>query len=281
MREKLWFVLRKSAILRCFYSLPGLSRSLRNLSFLLVPSARRVRMRVQAGPGKDLLLDVNPRWEHSFLEGDYESKVQKLIERFCAPGVTFFDVGANFGYYSMLAGRFGAQAIAFEPDTANVENFLLHASLNGFADRLRLERVAVFSHTGKLSLIPAGGHRPHGNAHVAGTESNGKGIRSVPCTTLDDFTVSNPAPGIVKIDVEGAESEVFKGARRTFESVRPLVICEVHDADNEEFILAWLGEKHYGMSWLEPTQDFPRQLFAWPSEREELVASIQAATNHQ
>jgi FkbM family methyltransferase len=281
VREKLWFALRRSAILRRFYRLPVLSGSLRILSFLLVPSARRVRMRVQTGPGKDLLLDVNPRWEHPYLEGNYELEVQKLIERFCGPGVTFFDVGGNLGYYSMLATRCGARAIAFEPDTANAENFLMHTRLNGLEDRVHLERAAVFSHTGTLSLIPAGGARPHGNAHVSATDSSAEGTISVRCTTLDDFVASRSGPALIKIDVEGAESEVLKGAPHTFEAMRPLLICEVHDAENEEFICSWLERKRYRLRWLDPTQAFPRQLFAWPTERDELGISPQAAFSHQ
>ena len=246
-----------------------------------MPSSRRVRMRVQAGPGKGLLLEVNPRWEHCFLEGVYELEVQNLIERFCRPGVTFFDVGSNFGYHSMLAMRYGAQAFAFEPDSTIADNLLLHTKLNGFRDRIRLERLAVFSHSGEILLHPVDDRTPHGNAHVYAPESTVAGAVRARCITLDDFAASNPAPGIVKIDVEGAESEVLKGAERIFQSHRPLLICEVHDAENEEFILAWLGEKYYGMRWLEPTQDFPRQLFAWPFERKELAAPIQAASNHQ
>jgi FkbM family methyltransferase len=269
MREKLWLTLRKSSFLRYLYNTPALSRPLRSVSFLLVPSSRRTRMKVQSGPGKDLVLDVNPRWEHSFLEGDYEFEVQNAIKRLCRPGVTFFDVGANFGYYSMLATRFGASSIAFEPDSANAETLLLHARLNGFGDRIRLVRAAVFSYTGQLWLSPAGGERPHGNAHVQSSELPEVGTVSVRCTTLDDFAASNTVPGIVKIDVEGAESEVLKGAVRIFESVRPLLICEVHDKLNEKFICSWLKEKGYVMKWSESTQMFPRQLFAWPAEREE------------
>lgn len=267
MRERLWFALRKSPLLRRAYGLPVFCGPLRFASFLLVPSARQVRMEVQTGPGKGLVLDVNPRWEHPFLEGDYELEVQNLIERFCRVGVIFYDIGANFGYYSLLATRFGARAIAFEPDAANAENVLIHARLNGLGDRIWLEPTAVFSHTGQLLLRPAGKERPHGNAWVLTSDSSMTESVSVRCTTVDDYATSNPTPSVMKIDVEGAESEVLKGGQRTFQTVRPLLICEVHDAVNERFILPWLRERGYVTKWLEATQVYPRQLFAWPSER--------------
>lgn len=281
MRETLWLRLRRSALLRRLYNFASLSGPIRAVSFLLVPSTRRVRMKVQSGPGKDLILDVNPRWEHPFLEGEYEAEVQNWIKRICRPGVTFFDVGANFGYYSMLATRYGANAIAFEPDLANVQTLQLHMKLNGFGDRIKLERVAVFSHTGQLFLSPAGGEHPHGNAHVRSADSTQVGMMSVSCTTLDDFVVSNPAPGIVKIDVEGAESEVLKGALQIFQSVRPFLICEIHDEENEKFICSWLEDRKYAMRWSEAAQLFPRQLFAWPAEQDESTIATKPESGDQ
>lgn len=267
MRDRLWLKLRRSRLLRRFYTFRIFSGPIKALSSLVVPSARKVRVQVLAGPGKGLVLQINPRWEHSLWEGTYEPVTQQLMERFCEPGVVFFDVGANFGYYSMLATRNGAQVIAFEPDPALAENLLLHTKLNGLQDRIQLQRIAVFSRAGEVYLDPAGENTAHGSAHVRTSAAPENGTVCVPCTTLDDFIRSHPAPGLLKIDVEGAESEVLKGAEETFESARPLVLCEVHDAINEEFIGSWLERKRYRTQWLDSSPQFPRQLFGWPVER--------------
>jgi FkbM family methyltransferase len=264
VRERLWFVLRRSALLRRLYSVRVLSGPMRRISYALMPAKRRARVRVQTGPGKGLLLEVNPRWEHRYWEGTYESRVQELLSRILRPGTTFFDIGANFGYYSILATRLGAQAVAFEPDPANLQEFLQHVELNGFDNKIRLERMAVFSRTGEISLDPASGQTPHGNAHVHASGDLATGAIKVPCTRLDDFVISNPVPTLVKIDVEGAESEVLKGAECLFQSSSPFLICEIHDATNEQFITQWLERKGYEIQWLESVRTFPRQLFACP-----------------
>ncbi len=126
---------------------------------MLVPSSRRVQMEVQSGPGKGLILDVNPRWEHPFLEGEYESEVQDWVMKICRPGVTFFDVGANFGYYSMLATRYGANAIAFEPDSANAQPLVIACKTgNDFGDRIKPSASGrFFLTTGRASAeVPLG-----------------------------------------------------------------------------------------------------------------------------
>jgi FkbM family methyltransferase len=239
---------------------------MRRISYALMPGRLRARVRVQSGPGEGLLIEVNPRWEHRYWEGNYESKVQELLSRFLRPGSTFYDVGANFGYYSILATRFGSLAIAFEPDPANLEEFLKHVELNGLDNKIRLERMAVFSRTGEILLDRAGGQMPHGNAHVRASDEATTGAVKVPCTTLDDFVVSNPVPSLVKMDVEGAESEALSGAERLFQSMRPLLICEIHDMANEKFIKAWLEEKNYTIEWLDSPSVFPHQIFARPIE---------------
>jgi FkbM family methyltransferase len=269
MREKLWLFLRRSATLRKLYSIPALSRPMRTTSFLLMPSKRRARVRVQTGPGKGLLLELNPRWEHSFWEGSYESRVQALFGKLLRPGMTFFDVGANFGYYSMLATRCGARAIAFEPDAEISQELVQHAKLNGLRNDIQLQRTAVFSYTGDLLLDPARGQTRHGNARIHASGDLTANVIRVPCVRLDDFVISNPVPALVKIDVEGAESEVLKGAERLFQSVRPFLICEIHDESNERFISAWLEQKKYLIQWLDSTPLFPRQLFAGPAQENE------------
>lgn len=86
----------------------------------------------------------------------------------------------------------------------------------------------------------------------------------VPCTTLDNFIQANPEPSLVKMDVEGAESEVLKGADRLFRICRPYLLCEIHDEQNASFAEIWLEERDYACTWLGQESSFPRHLFASP-----------------
>jgi len=86
----------------------------------------------------------------------------------------------------------------------------------------------------------------------------------VPCTTLDDFAREHVVPDTIKIDVEGAESNVLKGAEKLFTHSRPHLICEVHDPANASFVEAWLKIRAYELRWLDTNSGFPRQLLAAP-----------------
>ena len=55
--------------------------------------------------------------------------------------------------------------------------------------------------------------------------------------SLDHYTRMQPAPDFLKCDVEGAEVEVFRGARRLLKEKRPGIICEMHSEENQRIIL--------------------------------------------
>lgn len=276
MRDRIWLALRNSALLRALYALPFVSAIMKRASFVLVPPTHRSRVRVQSGPGRGLIVEINPRWEHAFWEGQYESKVQRLITELCKPGTVFFDVGANFGYYSLLATRCGASAIAFEPDARMAESLNIHARLNGMEGQIRIERKAVFSQDGEVFLEPTSDLTLHGNAHVQTLADARSGAIRIPCTTLDSYVAANGAPSLVKIDVEGAERNVLAGAESVFQDIRPPLLCEVHDHANEDFARSWLHKKRYEFSWLDSKDKFPRELFAWPHEKPAFGATLKS-----
>jgi len=234
------------------------------LSHLLVPVHGKRKLRVRSGPGKGLVFELNPRWETRMWEGDHELAAQQVLQRGLQPGSVFYDVGANFGFYSLLAARVGAQVFAFEPDVQNAESLARHALLNSLEAKIEIVRAAVFSVSGSILLEPADFGRGHGNARVDTARDPSSAAIKVRCTTLDDFAREHAVPEVVKIDVEGAESEVLKGAEELFSNSRPHIICEVHDPRNASFVEAWLKTRDYEFRWLDKNEEFPRQLLATP-----------------
>ena len=261
MRERIWLRLRKSKLVRRLYSWRVLAGPIRGVSFLLVPAAGRKRLQVRTGPGKGLVFDLNPRWEHTAWEGDYEPEVQRQFAKFVKPGAIVYDIGANYGFFCLLGARTGAEVIAFEPDKENAATLARHVELNNLQNRVRIVPEAVFSHTGNVALEPPAQSGVHGNAR-ANPKSTLLTVVRVACTTLDDFTASNPAPNLVKMDVEGNESDVLKGADRTFRVFRPVLLCEIHDDANARFVWEWLRERDYDCMWLEDEARFPKHLLA-------------------
>jgi Methyltransferase FkbM domain len=74
-----------------------------------------------------------------------------------------------------------------------------------------------------------------------------------------------PPPTLIKIDVEGAEAEVLRGAEKTFARSHPVVICEVHHGRAEEEVCSWLSQQGYSLGWLATDAKFPRHLLALPT----------------
>jgi len=264
MREALWLRLRKSTLLRRLYAMQVFAAPMKSLSYLLVPPQKMQRLRVRSGPGRGLLFELNPRWEIPTWDGSYELEVQRALEERLKPGSVLYDVGANIGFYSLLAARQGAQVFAFEPDVQNAESLEHHARLNSLSAKIEVIRAAVFSTSGFVALEPADTARGHGNAHVGTDTEPSNSTVQVPCTTLDDFAQEHIGPDTIKIDVEGTESNVLEGAEKLFTQYRPHLICEVHDAANASFVDTWLKNRGYELSWLDSNKCFPRQLLATP-----------------
>jgi len=261
MRETVWLWLRGSTLLRKLYEFPLARKPMTGLSYLLVPSRRKRRLRVRSGPGRGLMFEINPRWETQVWEGTYELAAQRVLVDRLVHGGVFYDVGAGCGFYSLLAARSGAQVFAFEPDDENTNSLRHHAGLNGLTSRIEIVRLAVLATSGVTQFEPAPQERGHGNGQVS--EGRGAAI-TVRCTSLNDFVDLNPLPNLIKIDVEGAESQVLKGAEKLFDRCRPSVICEVHDAANGLFVSDWFRGKGYSVEYIGNRSGYPAHLVAMP-----------------
>jgi FkbM family methyltransferase len=134
------------------------------------------------------------------------------------------DVGAHIGLYSIaLAQRVGpsGKVIAFEPDPDNASHLAENVRLNGVADRLELRREAVGAVAGEASFAS--------NGIESSIVAEQTGLR-VPVVTLDE-ALRGSAVGVLKIDVEGFEEGVLRGARGLLgaQERRPRVVfLEVH-----------------------------------------------------
>jgi FkbM family methyltransferase len=138
---------------------------------------------------------------HGCWFGNYEYEKQKLFASLVHPGSIVYDVGANVGFYSLLAAKRGARVIACEPDPANVKLLARHIEVN--RANVVIEQVAVCEREGTESFSCDG---PEG--------SLGKGDMQVRTIRLDSLLDRYPVPTVIKIDVEGAEWRVLEGAQK-------------------------------------------------------------------
>lgn len=265
MREAVWLRLRRSRLLRRLYEVPFVAKPMKSLSHLLVPSQATRKLRVRSGAAQGLIFELNPRWETHLWEGLHEVEDQAFLAERIKPGHIFYDVGAGFGFYSVLAARLGAHVFAFEPDTQNAESVRRHAKINSLESSIELVQEVVSSKSGVAQLEPAEQQRGHGNGHVRRSDAKALGqTQAVKCTSLDDFSMNLPPPDVLKVDVEGYETEVFKGAEDLFGRCRPYVLCEVHDPENASFVESWLRERNFSVNWVESVDGYPRHIIARP-----------------
>lgn len=159
---------------------------------------------------------------HGCWLGSYELAFQTLFASVLPEHGVVWDVGANVGFYSLLAARKAAKVIAFEPLPQNLSYLDRHIALNGLQHRIEVCPVAAsdYDGTGLFSIVP--GNRSEGSLRPYGTLS----VRTVRLDSHDSI------PDMIKIDVEGNEHEVLRGAVETMRAHHPLVLVARHSDDS-------------------------------------------------
>jgi FkbM family methyltransferase len=157
----------------------------------------------------------------------------RFLWKHLQPGMTFLDVGAYHGIYSIIAARkLGAagRAVAFEPSPRDRRRLQLHLKYNRI-NSVTLESYALAAEEGKARLnIVVNGYT---NMNSLRSPSVDHAVRQIDVDTisLDGYLNRNHIDRVdlMKIDVEGGEAEAFRGADRLLGRLRPSIICEVLD----------------------------------------------------
>jgi len=171
--------------------------------------------------------------------GQYEPQETALLLNFLRPGMTFLDVGANWGYFSLLAScRVGRQGrvVSLEPDPRLFPILEANARRNGLTQLIPL-RLAAAAAPGTLTLAGyAPGAENRGVSRIVSGAAGGTAFR-VAADSLDDVIARlELAPvDLLKMDIEGAEGLALAGSRRTLGAhrVRRLLL-ELHPAQLRE-----------------------------------------------
>jgi FkbM family methyltransferase len=177
-----------------------------------------------------------------------------LFDSVLSPGDLFADVGANNGLYSLWAARLvGARGRvhAFEPDPDTAARLRRNAELNGFS-QIEVHVRALGEREGTVRL-----HRWVGASGRTSRYATSPGLSQeieVPMTSLDAHFAGSPPPKFVKIDVEGMEVDVLRGAEGLLSAEQPpLVVFESHASSFEGSgvpyaeVLRFLGDLGYGV----------------------------------
>jgi FkbM family methyltransferase len=224
--------LRYAASLSGIRRIPVLGDLLSWTSRKLVPRNSLLWVQIQHGPAEGLWIRVNPRTGHNALEGVGEPAVQQALVVHLRPGMTFYDLGANIGYYSLIAAHLvgpSGTVVSFEADPEIASRLRENLVYNKFS-HATVEQKAVWSEPTTVSFtrVDRNTSPDRGLGYVSTLASPSANTISVEAVSLDQFVLSHPAPDFLKCDVEGAEVAVFQGAVRLLREKRPILLVELH-----------------------------------------------------
>jgi len=167
--------------------------------------------------------------EHLYYFGVYEAGTLSFLKTFLRPGDIFLDVGANIGLHSCVASHFvgnEGKVYAIEPHPETYKILKYNIYLN------RLTNITAFQialgSKNSTALIYDNPKLGRGSASLSPQKNaNLKHGRKVKVKTIDTLIERKllPIPNLVKIDVEGFELEVLKGARKLLSSSKPPILC--------------------------------------------------------
>jgi FkbM family methyltransferase len=223
-------------------------------SFLNHLPAERYPVLPCGGVLKGYRMRVDWQIHRSFVYGSWEPEVVRSIQRHVTPGMKVLDIGAQSGFYSLLLSRLiGPEGVvfAFEPLPANYRILEENVSLNNISNIVVI-REAASDQSGEISF-----EFPHGDPSlVAGPilEGDNLGTFQVPSMSLDAFArQTGHHVQFIKMDVEGAETAVLRGAIQTLRTFHPPMIVELHYDSSQQGqhpAISLLQELGYQIEWL-------------------------------
>jgi FkbM family methyltransferase len=187
----------------------------------------RAALRIQTS-GLDKVLPFDPRnlqfaslYMPQYKRG-YEPETLALLDALVGSANVFYDVGSNWGYYALfLAFRkgFSGRVHAFEPEPGSFRDLRALVDGAGLKARVSCHQLALSDRGGEGHLLLP--DRLHSGLASVSSEASGTSIELRPLDAL-----GLEPPDVMKLDVEGHEAAVLRGARRTMATARPHVILE-------------------------------------------------------
>lgn len=245
------------------YSIAG---RLMRLPLYLIPTGVSVPILQGKLRGKRWVVNAST---HGCWLGSYEFEKQQLFSNMITTSSTVFDIGAHVGFYtllsSVLVGKAG-RVFAFEPLPRNLHYLRRHIAMNHM-DNVTVMPVAVADAPGRAQFQEA---QDSSEGHFSAT-----GNLKVSVVALDDQTSTGqlPKPDVIKMDVEGAEAAVLRGARQILQQHRPIIFLATHGAAIREECFDLLQELNYSLT---PIDERPLaatdEILAVPAEKGKTVS---------
>ena len=168
-------------------------------------------------------------WNNSY----HEPELTLAMLKFLKNGMTFYDVGAHYGYFSLLASKLVGQSgkvFAFEPTPTTFK--ILKKNLS-FLPNTQSHRYVIFDDNKTVYLNDYGAEWSAYNTcstprHPALVDKESKKILTK-AISIDNFSSKSRKPDFIKIDAESAEFQIISGMKETLSTKRPIISMEVGD----------------------------------------------------
>jgi FkbM family methyltransferase len=193
-----------------------------------IPLPWHDRLRLEMPLGTDLSRCV-------YVSGSYDPNEFMFLSSALRPGMVCIDIGANEGLYTLFASRrIGPTGLvlALEPSSREYERLIRNLSLNRASNVVAVQ-VAASDHCGSAELhIAETEHAGHNTLGSFAYQVRAVGTEKVELLSLDQLHVccSLPRVDFIKIDAEGSELSVIRGARDLLDRFHPLLQIEILDA---------------------------------------------------
>lgn len=176
------------------------------------------------------------------MPGGLEYKLGKFLIKNLKPDDVFYDIGANYGFYTFLANEFvsSGEIHAFEPGVEAFRCLVVSVAGN---KRVFLRDLALSDNVGKIGFYDYSGCGSGVSTtmdvvaeHLSSAGINKYKKTEVACTTLDEYVSRHKPPTVIKMDIEGGESRVIDGGAGFLRKLAPIVCMEVWAGkDGEDF----------------------------------------------
>ena len=208
---------------------------------------------ITGGPAKGLIFPVQMPQDKLMWIGTWELDFAEALENNIKSGWICYDIGGYKGYYAVVMALKGAaEVFIFEPMPANAAMINKLISLNPHLP-IKLKQTAI-SDTGGQSTFKIMREETMGKLTGSTFREEEEEMRqlTVECITLDELIKSGvPEPDFIKIDVEGAEEFVLKGAMEMLKRKKPFLMIEIHSPQIGERCMAILKNFYTNIRVLE------------------------------
>ncbi|MEN3046501.1 MAG: FkbM family methyltransferase [Candidatus Hydrothermales bacterium] len=207
------------------------------MPFKLIPPKTKVR--ILSGPIKNSKIIYGSGLISQWL-GIYEKEIIKKIIKELKPNKIYYDIGAHVGYYTILFSKFAKLVYSFEPEPTNFYFLKENLKLNRIKN-VKILNIAIYSENREF------------NFDIKDDRTEGKikdnGILKVCAFTIDYLCLMKNLyfPDLMKIDVEGAELEVLKGAIKILNLKKPKILISFHSEDLKKDTILFLSNIGYNV----------------------------------